>query len=356
MTKMSQYYKGNKKMKDNVIKIEKILNAREKPSVYYCRHMQTGVAEYEDERIFIDLPTILKMMPSMKGCPVYVLHVDDVDLQNLQETADGYVSRCFYNEKDGWVWAEFIVVSDDAQRVVREGWSVSNAYLPLQSKSGGTWHNVDYNREITEAEFTHLALVPNPRYEDARIFTQEEFTAYQETLTNELKSLHNSKEETKTEDKQMFKLFKNTKEEVTSIDAETMIELQNGKEVSIAEMIEAVQNAKKNEAEEEKEKMNMDAEIEVGDEKMPLKELVNRYSNMCKKNAEMEVEVEEEDLENADDEEEKANAEEVAKEEEEQQKKNDKHFKELMNADKNPVVKKQYVNGEKLGSQRYGKK
>jgi hypothetical protein len=334
-------------------KIEKIQNASQKPQVFYCRHMQIGVAAYENETILVEIDAMKRMMPSFMGCPLYVFHVDDIDFENLQETADGYVTDCFYNEKDGWVWAKFVAVSDAAHVAINSGWSVSNAYIPLEWGSGGTWHNVEFNRKIVNGEFTHLAIVPNPRYEDARIYTPEQFKQYQETLTNELNVLHNSKEETKTEVKKMFKLFKNTKQEVSTVDEDTMIELQNGESITVAQMIEAVANAKKNEVEEEKEKMNMDAEIEVGDEKMPLKELVNRYSNMCKKNAEMEVETEDE-VENAD-EEEKAN--EAEKEEDEkQQKKNDKHFDSLMNAHKNPVQTKKRVNGEKLGAERYGKK
>ena len=345
----------------NTDKNEKILNAKQMPRVYYCRHMQEGVAGYDSETIMLELETLKKVMPSFVGKPLYVHHVEDINLEALQETADGYVTSCFYNEKDGWIWAQFIAVSDAAHEAIANGWSVSNAYIPTESGASGTWHNVDYSRKILDAEFTHLAIVPNPRYEDAKIYTPEEYKVYQETLTNQLKALHNSKE-TKKEEKTMFKLFKNTKQEVTSIDADTMIELQNGKEVSIADMIEAITNAKKNEAAEE-EKMNMDSEVEVGDEKMPLKELVNRYNAMAKKNAEECAEKEkanaeaEEDKKAVDNEADEDKEKENEKDEDEkQQKKNDKYFEQLKNAHNQTVTVKKRISGEALGKERYGKK
>ena len=162
-----------------------VKNAKEKPKIYYCRHIQAGVALYEDfvlnkkEMILIETPALKEMMSTMAGVPVYVEHVNNVNLDKIQEEADGYVVECFYNELDGWFWARFIVVSDQGQEAVRNGESVSNAYLPIQSGEGGVWHNVKYDREILLAEYTHLAIVNNPRYEGACIMSSDEYKVYQ---------------------------------------------------------------------------------------------------------------------------------------------------------------------------------
>jgi len=98
-------------------------------------------------------------------------------------------------------------------------------------------------------------------------------------------------------------------------------------------MVKTILNAK----EEEKEAMNMDDEVEVGEEKMPLKELINKYQALC---AEKKNECAEEEKENESEEDEKENESETDEEEKENEdecKKDDEkqnHFEELKNAEK----------------------
>ncbi len=326
-------------------------NAKDFPKVFYCRHMEVGLCGYENEKILIDADAMKAMMPSFAGKPVYVLH-QTVDLPNLQETADGYVSDCFYNELDGWLWAKFIAVSDAANdALTMKGWSVSNAYIPVQWAAGGQHHNVDFNRKIVNAKFTHLAIVPDPRYEGAKVYTPEEYKAYCAAKRAQLEELHNSKGERK-----MFKIFRTKKEEVTNaadLTGDEVFELQNGKSVSLKDMISTVEKAdadaakaaaekerknakgKKNSddgAKEEKEgdedgelKLNSDTEVEVGGKKMKLGELQNRYQNAMKKNSESEDD-EETKKKKAEDEKKNAKGEDGMTDEERKQ------FNELKNA------------------------
>lgn len=304
-------------------------NAKVHPEVFYCKHMYAGLAGYENETILVDLDCMKKLAKSFGGKPVYVFH-QDVDLETI-EKADGWVSDCWYNELDGWLWAKFVAVTDAAREAIKEGWSVSNAYVPTEWGAGGTYTNIQYDRKIVDGQFTHLALVPNPRYEAAAIMGADEYDAYMAELKAQ-KEMKNSKEK-----KLMF--FKRKKEAVTALDgdlSEVMLELKNGKEVSVQEMIEAVENAaKKNEAEKE-EKLNMDMEIEVGEDKMPLKELINKYMNMCKENSEDESEKENAEDEEDAEKENEADKEEAEKENEadkEDEKTNSKYFEELKNAE-----------------------
>jgi hypothetical protein len=264
-------------------------NAKQMPQSYYCRHMFAGLCGYENERVLVDADTMKAMMPSLMNKPVYVEH-QKVDINNLQQQADGYITESFYNELDGWLWAKFIVVSDAGHKAIADGWAVSNAYIPTKWGAGGTFHNVEYTRAIADGRFTHLALVPKPRYESACIFTPDEFKVYQADKKNQLNELHNSKTESGVK---KMKFFKTKKEEVTTVDQETMVELENGASVSVGDMMAEYLNAKKNEADEaaakdkkEDEKINMEQKICVGEEEMTLKELINRYSAMSnKKNA-----------------------------------------------------------------------
>ena len=290
------------------------LNARQFPRAYYARHMQPGICVYNDETILVDADHMKAMAPSFVGKPVYIGH-QPVDLAKLKEQAAGYISDSFYNELDGWLWVKFVAIDDTAHDAIQRGWAVSNAYVPLQwDDKPGTWHNAPYNRQILAGEFTHLAIVPDPRYERACIFSPDGFKSYQAEQKEKLNELQNSKKEPKP----MFNLFKNKREAVTAdkVDADTMVELPDGSSVLLSEMVNSVSAAraaeKKNESDEaakkaEEERMN--SEIEVGDEKMPLKELISRYSQLTAKKNEAEGD-EGDEKKNADDEEAKKKAEE----------------------------------------------
>ena len=313
-------------------------NASQMPKIFYCKHMMPGIVGYENENILVDADAMKQSAPSMVGKPIYVQH-QKVDLANLHE-ADGFVVECFYNELDGWLWAKMLIISDEGQKVVANGWSVSNAYVPVEWSESGQHLNVDYDRKIRNYEFTHLAIVPNPRYEEAKIFTPEEYKAYQAKKKQELDELQNSKP-IKSENGIMF--FRNNKQEIkagdTILDTDfTEITNADGSKeiVSVGDLKKAKEEANKLAKENAKKNEKMvddDEEVEVDGEKVNMGELKKCYTNM-KKNSEKkneetpEAKKAREELENAEAEE-KKKAEEKAKEEE---KENAKRFQEFLNA------------------------
>lgn len=347
-------------------KDEEVKNAKQIPAVFYAKHMESGHATYENETILLDNPMLIKMAQSFVGKPVFAENHQKVDIENLQEQADGYVTDSFYNELDGWLWVKFIAVSDEAFDAIGKGWGVSNAYVPTEYSGAGTHHNTPYDRKITDGFFTHLAIVEHPRYEESKILTPEEFKAYQTAAKAKLDEITNSKPK---EEPKMFKIFKTKKEELTSIDPESRIELENGKSISIQEMVNAV---KKNEADEkskeedEKEKFNMDDEIEVDGEKMPLKELVSRYQSLTKKNSDDKDEddksKENESEDKADEDKSKENEgesdkdEDKKKDDEEEKTNSIDFFTELKNAHKSTTVAAVEGSMDKVarGQSRYG--
>lgn len=256
-------------------------NAKEEPKIFYCKHIAPGVCAYADETILIGEETLKEMDKTFAGKPIYVNH-QEVNLENLQEEADGYVAESFYLPEDGCHWAKMIIVSDKGQEAVRKGWKVSNAYIPDEFGIGGEWHNIPYNREIMKGHYTHLALVDNPRYEEAEIMTPEQFKMYKEEKRAQLKELENTKGEGKT----MFKLFKKT--EVTNSDdlSKVMVELSNGSAVSIGEMVNSVEAELKKE-EEAKNKCNeadvLDKVVKVNGEDMTVADLIKEYEGKCNK-------------------------------------------------------------------------
>lgn len=295
-------------------------NAKEDNKIYYCKHIAPGVCAYENETILIGEETLKEMDKTFSGKPIYVNH-QKVNKDTMKEEAVGYVVESFYLPEDGCHWAKMLIVDDKGHEAIKQGWKVSNAYQPEGFGVGGEWHNIPYQREVTNAGYTHLALVENPRYEEAEILTPEQFKQYKEAKKEQLAQLQNSKpEKSKQGEKKMFKLW--TKKEVTNSEdiSNVMVELSNGSTVSIAEMVNSVEADLKKE-DEAKNKCNaddlMEKVVKVNGEDMKVSDLVAAFEKKedCK-NADDE-EKDKKDCKNADDEE--------GKDEEKKAKKNKKN-------------------------------
>ena len=183
------------------------------PRVYYGLHSAEGVAEYADEktgkhyRVLLLEDALKKMDPSFRGKPAYVEHVEKVNVQRIQEEADGYVFESFFNEADSKHWVMFIVVSDEGHEAMGKGWVLSNCYTPSKLDPGGKWHGVDYVEEILDGVYEHLAFVPNPRYQESVVMTPEQFKQYNETCRAELARLKNDADDLEEGDKGMKNPF-----------------------------------------------------------------------------------------------------------------------------------------------------
>lgn len=208
---------------------------------WYGIHFYPGVAEYQDSpdqepyRVFLNEDTLRKMDSTFKIKPVFVQHVDYVDqnINELRKEADGWVIRSFFNEADGKHWVEFLTLTDEAERAIKNGWKLSNAYLPTKFNAGGLWNGVSYAKEVLDGEYEHLAIVQNPRYEESVIMTPDEFKKYNESQILELQRLANSKGEKKMK----LSFFKRSKVE-NAIDPELLVVLpKSNREISITTLI-----------------------------------------------------------------------------------------------------------------------
>lgn len=131
--------------------------------------IEKGVCTYNDETIYLSQETLNNAIQSIKGRPVVIKH-QKVDPSNMKDHAVGHVYDGGFCDQEASFYCNFLVFDDEGKEVIAKDYSVSCAYLPKAFGKGGTWHNTPYDREVTELEFTHLALVPDPRYEDAKIY------------------------------------------------------------------------------------------------------------------------------------------------------------------------------------------
>ena len=103
------------------------------------------------------------------GSPVIIQHTD-VTEKNADELRCGVIANAQYNELDGWYYVDGIIWDEKAQELINKGWSVSCSYDFLAfNDEGGEENNIHYDKEFTQLNFTHLAIVNNPRYERANI-------------------------------------------------------------------------------------------------------------------------------------------------------------------------------------------
>lgn len=297
-------------------------NEKSMPQVFYAKHMKAGVANYPENKevIYISNDTIADMAKSFEGKPVYVHH-QEVDLENLKDQMDGVVSESFWNKYDGEWWIKFVAISDDAKQAIANGWGVSNCYDHLVRGNGGTCINVKYDSEIIGGQFQHLAIVPNPRYEDAKIYTEEEYNNYIEQKKQKLDKITNSKGEN------------NMEKILNEADVKDLL-LSKDSDMTVGEAIEVLMNSKK--------VVDADAEILLSNgEKISVSELINA----CKKN-----EDKEEEKENEDDKEEKDFAESVDYGEEKEKEEPKKLDKEHESEGEKKAEEKKEENGCKKNS------
>ena len=233
------------------------------PKVFFARHIGEGVVSYKntdggEDIFFIGNDTLKKMNASFTGKPVYIQH-QEVPLSQMKERAVGYVVESFYLPEDGKQWLKMLITDDEAFEVIQNGWKVSNAYNVKDLGAGGVWHNIPYKREILDGEYEHLALVADPRYEEAVIMTPEDFKSYKEAKKKEIDamSLDNSKKavikksvENNKERKTMFQFF--TKKKVENMEGVALqdveVQLENGSSMKIGDIVKSVEEQLKKQA------------------------------------------------------------------------------------------------------------
>lgn len=226
--------------------IETLKNSSGK--IFYGMHFYPGLAQYDQSnkesfKIFLNEDVLRKMDPSFAGKPIFVEHVNEVDsnIDQLRKEADGWVVESFFNAADGKHWVKMIIVSEKAERAVKNGYRLSNAYLPKLNGKAGIWNGIDYQNEVIEGEYEHLAIVKNPRYDESIVMSPEEFKAYNENLKVELNRISNSNP--KEKESMLSKLkFWNKKQVESGVDIANMsVTLpQSGKEFSIYQIVNAM--------------------------------------------------------------------------------------------------------------------
>jgi Uncharacterized protein conserved in bacteria (DUF2213) len=141
-------------------------------------HLEPGVVAYDREdgsKITYLLPreAIERGRPTAKGKPLVGKSggFDHVKVDPKKLSAGGYDGAAVesYPLGDGYEWLLFQVKDDETADACQNGHQFSCAYIPTDvEEKPGVWHNVPYDAVIKDLEYTHFAVVPNPRYDAAQ--------------------------------------------------------------------------------------------------------------------------------------------------------------------------------------------
>lgn len=137
---------------------------------FVSRFIEAGGVSYGKAGVLkVTKETLDKFIQTLVGCPVIIRH-KTLTSDNVDEERVGVVNGVWFDPKDAWFYCDGIIWKKDAIRKIENGWTVSCTYEMTDSTGeGGEWHNIPFEDELLNGVFLHLAIVPNPRYEDATI-------------------------------------------------------------------------------------------------------------------------------------------------------------------------------------------
>lgn len=134
---------------------------------FKARFLQAGLVKYDFGVCLLKKETIDKFVNTFIECPVIINHKDDISKRDKK----GIVKNIWFSPEDSWFWCSGYIDEDAADKV-EDGFNVSCQYriTEYSNNDENKLHNGNpYDKEILNGVFEHLAIVKNPRYEDAYI-------------------------------------------------------------------------------------------------------------------------------------------------------------------------------------------
>ena len=135
---------------------------------FKARFLQPGLVKYDFGVCLLKKETIDKFIDTFLGKPVIIDHKDTISEQDKK----GTIEKIWFNPEDGWYWCSGTLTDKQAIELIEKGYNVSCQYAitDFSMNTEVKLHNGNpYDKEILDGVFEHLAIVENPRYEDAFI-------------------------------------------------------------------------------------------------------------------------------------------------------------------------------------------
>lgn len=257
---------------------------------YRAEHIHPGVVGYPEDpeikSILVSPEALEKMRKSFIGKPVVNMEHSNLSPEELltftpeqiedSEVAVGVVADSGKLD-NGFDYVDFVVWDEETQKNIDErGFSVSNAYLPSEFGDGGEENAIPYDAELLDGEYLHLAIVPNPRYNKAKVYANQKPTKEGRMKLFKIgKKAEDVKKNQAPEDEK--KKDEESAEELEMSNA--YVEMENGEKVPLEEAMNAYKAAKERENAESENVMNMEDEVELDTgEKVKVADLMKAYA------------------------------------------------------------------------------
>ena len=132
---------------------------------YKRKFIASGIVGYNDTgdgNLLLKKAVIDEGLKSIIEKPVIITHDGR---EAVGEVVDAYFSQ----DMDSFICGFNIWNKEAIDLLDNKGYSISCSYDILkENKQGGTYHNIPYSSEAEKIDFTNIAIVKNPRYEEAR--------------------------------------------------------------------------------------------------------------------------------------------------------------------------------------------
>ena len=275
---------------DMVVNKTEIQNHAQFGKMFRGCHLEPGVVHYEGLEnpithekgmtLYVDREAIAKLRETFVGKPVYNFMHPAEDVKPEDITQGKAVGVVIGNQgmADGWDWASFMVWDTEAEKNCTNGqFALSCSYVPEIDATPGIWHNIPYDGKVIGGEYEHLAIVPNPRYEGSQILRNskgENKMSVKDTMKklmmkfkiggveNSVEINHDAKVKMGDSEVSVGDLIAahtaldNSKTVEANLTDESVITLENGKTITVAEL-------KAEYAEVQKKVVNSDDKIEA---------------------------------------------------------------------------------------------
>lgn len=142
-----------------------------KGRTFQCRFLEAGLVKYSFGVCLLTQETINKFIYDFVGCPVIIDH-KDVTKESAKDDRVGVISEVWFNEYEGMFYCKGIIFDDEAIELINSGYNVSCQYEITEyaeNKTNALHNGNPYDKVILNGKPEHLAIVKNPRYENAMI-------------------------------------------------------------------------------------------------------------------------------------------------------------------------------------------
>ena len=170
-----------------------------KAKTFKAEFIRAGTVKYDDETILIREENLDKIAKNFEGSATIIEHGFVTD-GNIDDLKVGVCGKLNPNSSNGFRVIDIIIDDDRGLQAINSGMTVSCSFMATETREGGTYNNVPYDREIINANGLHMALVNEPRYEEAIIMENSKSTKKDSGISNLIGAA-------------MFKFFNNSKKE-----------------------------------------------------------------------------------------------------------------------------------------------